>query len=133
MWTGALVVDVGECGLRICPIEGSSLSPVAFCQAATRSGAQLLSELLLLHLRKRVPPSDVVAGGVVATVEEEQGNKCRKIDSTKQLPLHQTAAQVHAQTHAAPCAFGAGAGRWVPQSLDWRDITKYKETQCYVR
>ncbi|OEH77160.1 actin-like family [Cyclospora cayetanensis] len=24
------------------------------------------------------------------------------------------------------------SGRWGPQSLDWRDITRYKETQCYV-
>ncbi|CDJ44869.1 actin-like family protein, putative, partial [Eimeria tenella] len=29
-------------------------------------------------------------------------------------------------------AFGAGGGRWGPQSLDWRDLTRYKETQCYV-
>ena len=53
MFAGALVVDVGESGFRVSPLEGLSLSPVSFCCASTRSGGSLLSQLLLLHLRKQ--------------------------------------------------------------------------------
>ncbi|KAL8439990.1 hypothetical protein Efla_004778 [Eimeria flavescens] len=167
---GALVVDVGECGLRVCPVEGPSLSPVSFCRASNRSSSQLLSELLLLHLRKRkLPPAAAAAaaaaaagregwagGGSAAAAataaptaaaatttaakeeqqEDDLGKHEKKLQQQQQQEQQQQQQQQQAAaaaaTHTPAHGFGAGSGRWGPQSLDWRDITRFKETQCYV-